>query len=104
MERIDSYGFSRPVKGLALIVDNVDSSGTRADVARLEDMFRQLSIHVGGVKVNPDAEEMRNIARTLSTENFEDFNSLFLVVIGHGLVIFLLLHFYIRPFDYLQPI
>ena len=83
---MSTYNLDRPQKGLALIINNLDSEqeGTKKDVENLQKMFQKINIETEEVKTDQTADQLQNICNDLKNKNLEAYNMFFLVVISHG--------------------
>ena len=80
------YTFDRPEKGLALIINNLDSEqeGTKMDVDNLKNMFKIINIKTEEVQNDQTLDEIKKICEDLETKDLTAYNMFFLVVISHG--------------------
>lgn len=80
------YAQSRPEKGMAMIVNNLESSmsGAKDDTEVISDAFNKVGFSVEPPKVNLRHAEMAELLRDLKNRNFGQFNIFCLVVISRG--------------------
>lgn len=87
---LKSYGMNRNPRGKCIIINNSEFQdkaynrpGAEFDEQALEALFEYLSFDVE-IYQNLESSDMRDLVRTIASENHSESDALFVIVMSHG--------------------